>query len=263
MTAETTPEAEPFDLDLSAEDIRLINDYMRDRPQLVLQIPFVRHLVASARIQRLNEADIRVFDTPTAGVIDNAIEHNMSGLETLVALDRPARLINPLRSIEYILVNQASMKVLTVGPRTEAELFCLVAAGFAPENIRGLDLISYSSLVDLGDMHDMPYDADSFDVIVLGAVLAYSSDNLKVAAEVRRVARPGAFIAVGCEFNPASNEELNAERPIRVDGTRFYTTEDVLRPFGDDVETVYFRHDIDPTLKDRGGFLMVIFRLAS
>ncbi len=263
MTAQTTPESDAFDLDLSAEDVRLINDYMRDRPQLVLQIPFVRHLVATAHFQRLTEEDIQVYEAPTAAVIDNAVEHNLSGLETLVALDRPARLINPLRIIEYILVNQDDMTVLTVGPRTEAELFCLVAAGFAPQNIRGLDLISYSRLVDLGDMHDMPYDDDSFDVVVLCAVLAYSADNDKVAAEVRRVARPGAFVAVGCEYNPASNEELNAERQIHVDGTRFYTTDDVLRPFGDSVGTIYFRHDIDLTLKDRGGFLMLIFRLAS
>ncbi len=37
-------------------------------------------------------------------------------------------------------------------------------------NIRGLDLFSCSPRIDVGDMHDMRYADNSFDVIFLGWV---------------------------------------------------------------------------------------------
>ena len=40
-----------------------------------------------------------------------------------------------------------------IGPRNEAEIFMLWSYGFKLENIVGLDLISYSPLIDLGDMY--------------------------------------------------------------------------------------------------------------
>ena len=45
----------------------------------------------------------------------------------------------------------------------------LTSAGFDPANIRGLDLISYSSMVDVGDMHDLPYEDDSFDIVIFAS----------------------------------------------------------------------------------------------
>ena len=80
----------------------------------------------------------------------------------------------------------------------------MIAAGFLPENIRGLDLISYSDFVDLGDMHAMPYDDNSFDVIIIGWVLGYSNDVAKVAQEILRVTRPNGVIAIGNQLTPMS-----------------------------------------------------------
>jgi ubiquinone/menaquinone biosynthesis C-methylase UbiE len=51
-----------------------------------------------------------------------------------------------------------------------------------------VDLISYSPWITPGDMHKLPFDDNTFDIIVLGWVLGYSSTPGQVANEVLRVA---------------------------------------------------------------------------
>jgi len=59
------------------------------------------------------------------------------------------------------------------------------------KNIRGLDLISYSPWVDLGDMHAMPYEDDTWDITLVSMVLTYSENPRKVVDEVVRVTKSG------------------------------------------------------------------------
>ena len=183
------------------------------------------------------------------------------------ALNRPSILINPLNTCGYISANKWSLDVLTVGPRTEAEIFALLAAGFNPALIRGLDLISYSPFIDLGDMHEMPYEDDRFDVVILGWVLAYSKDNKRAAEEVLRVARPNAYVAVGCEYNPKTNEELKEQLEGSLDHmtgddvTRFEHTDQILDLFDGHVDSILFRDDIHPSLRDQTGGVIAIFQL--
>jgi ubiquinone/menaquinone biosynthesis C-methylase UbiE len=56
--------------------------------------------------------------------------------------------------------------------------------------------MSYSHLVCLGDMHNLPYKDESFDVIFCSCTLFYSDRPQRAAAEFRRVARPGAIFAL-------------------------------------------------------------------
>ena len=91
---------------------------------------------------------------------------------------------------------ETDSKVLCIGPRNEAEIFMLWSYGFKLENIVGLDLISYSPLIDLGDMHFLPYENDSFDVIVSSCTFAYSTNIMKAIAEIKRVIRPNGIVAV-------------------------------------------------------------------
>ena len=262
MDEDMTDDRSLNSLTLSGQQLRAINAYLRSNPHELFQISYVRSLVAADRLRETDPTDIRTFAKAGPAVIENAILHNLEGLKNLWALDRPSRLIGPLRSSTFFQTFKKQLSVLTVGPRTEAEILTLIAAGFDPANIRGLDLISYSDMVDLGDMHDMPYGDDTFDVVILGWVLGYSKDNPRVAAEVLRVARPGAYIAIGCEHNPLSNEEINEHTAISLaDATRFDHTDQILGLFEGHIHAVLFRHDVHPDMEGRSSDLMVIFLL--
>lgn len=227
-----------------------------------MEIGKVRVELAASRIRSLSRDSIRIFDTSTGSEIANTVDHNIDSLLKLGGLVRPQRLIDPLKSIHYIIANIARLKVLSVGPRSDVELFGLLAAGFEPQNVTGLDLIAYSDWVDLGDMHAMPYDDDSFDIVMLGWVLAYSGDVEKAVAEVLRVARPGAHIAIGWEYTPLSNEELaNQDLTDVTEATRVKHSREVLEYFGDRVDDVIFKNDVHPDLVDQTSDIVVIFRL--
>jgi SAM-dependent methyltransferase len=249
-------------VELSPAQVQLITRHMMRNPTTFFEVAEVRNLIAAARIQDLKLEDVRVHPSQPRDGIKNVIEYNMTMLKSSQALERPSKLINPLMSIDLISTRRSELKVLTIGPRTEAELFALLAAGFSPGNVRGLDLFSYSDFVDVGDMHEMPYPDRTFDVVILGWVLAYSKDNPKAVREVLRVSAPGAFVAVGCQYLPLTNEDLKKmEGDGFLDATRFWTTDDILKLFAGDVDRVIFRHDIHPAVRHQGGDLMVIFQL--
>ena len=236
-------------------------EILRAHPDEALLLPRIIETLAAARVAATTEADITLA-TPDAesGVADYAISHNLDYLKGLAALDRPLHLVMPLRSIALIVNRIKHMKVLTIGPRTESEIFTLVACGFDPANITAIDLISYSDLVDTGDMHDMPYADNSFDVVIMGWVLAYSDDPVKAVREARRVARSDAVFAVGCEYSPLSDAEQTAGGSLVGHGGRYDSADDILTLFEGDVGTVWFRQDIDPSLKDKTDSVMAIFK---
>lgn len=247
---------------MTPEDMQVITACINQNPECVLDSSFVRVNLAQARVNRMPQDGIKTLNGESPQIIQFAVEHNLAGLKDGQALHRPDLLVRVLQSIGYIYTFASTLKVLSVGPRSEAEILSLVAAGFLPANIRGLDLISYSPFVDLGDMHQMPYKDNSFDVAVLGWVLAYSKDIKKAVSEVVRVTKSGGMVAIGCEYNPATSEELTAGGALlQNDYPRFYHTDDILKHFEAHIETVIFRHDIRPDMKDRVGSIMTVFEL--
>jgi len=252
----------PRNLSLDSEEMQLINDHLKLNPQDLFKIPNIRALVAMSRLAKVAPTGgVKVLQSTDKAVIENTVSHNMSGLTEMKALDRPMLLINALTSIYYVYRHAATSKVLSVGPRSEAEILGLMASGFMPENIHGLDLISYSEFVDLGDMHAMPYEDDTFDIVFLGWVISYSDDVQRVADEVMRVAKPGAHVAIGVERNPRTADELADESGYRLDSTEYKTTDQLLNLFDGRVASVPFRNDVDETMMDEVAHVMVIFRL--
>jgi SAM-dependent methyltransferase len=250
-------------LPLDPEDIKIMRSCMEERPLGALSIPSVRHRITMSRLQRLEPGAMHLMGNPNPAVIENTIEHNLKGLA--VCLDRPERMLGILPSMQYVRTNLQNLRVLTVGPRSESELFFLVSLGFRPENIRGLDLISYSSSVDLGDMHDMPYGVAQFDIIALSGCLGYSTDNAQVVREVVRVAKDHAIVAVLEEYSPKTNEQLMAEGSLlKTKRPRYSTCEDLLKLFEGHIQAVAFRHDIThvpPAMLDQTIELIVVFTL--
>jgi SAM-dependent methyltransferase len=231
-------------------------------------------MLAEARLARVDPKAMETLDPANGQVHAHALEHNLSNLKKMEAVDRPSILVYPLRGIEYILRNARSLKVLTVGPRSESEIFSLIAAGISPENITGLDLISYSDFVELGDMHAMPFDDRSFDIVIAGWVLAYSADNRKAADEILRVARPGAHIAIGCVTEPVDEAAAFERAKTATGGVRamtgggktmsvFFTTQQILRLFEGAIDTIIFQQDPHPALRHERANATVVFRLKS
>ena len=70
------------------------------------------------------------------------------------------------------------------------------------KNITAVDLIKYSPWVDQGDMHNLPYEDNKFDLILCGWVIAYSNNKIKAAEEMTRVGKSGSIIALAATYSP-------------------------------------------------------------
>ncbi len=173
--------------------VRRSKGTLRHTLDQLLLVDVIRFAVVAVRYlwfvqlrRRLSTFDVLTgTDSPVA---THTISHNLKGLRDL-AVNRSHLLVRPLSVLETLPVDA---RVLSIGPRSEGELFNLAANGFVLSNVIGLDLISYSPRVQLGDMHAMRFVNDCFDAVILGWVLAYSEDPGRAAHEVVRVTRPAA-----------------------------------------------------------------------
>lgn len=258
MSSGNSKKCSRSDFDLGPEIASAISQHLAENPLDLFHIPVVRRMITATRLNSVGADAIEAFEDHDQAVIEHTVEYNKKQLEDFSALERPRLLINTLTSIHYVFQNIGDLKVLCVGPRTEAEIFMLLAAGFKTDNVRGLDLISYSDYVDLGDMHAMPYEDDSFDIVILGWVIGYSHDCQKVADEAVRVTKPGGYVAVGVERDPTKVGELHG---YRLDGSYFETTEEIEKLFDGQVETVLFRHDVHRRMQDVMCHLMLVMEL--
>jgi hypothetical protein len=125
------------------------------------------------------------------------ISHNLTAFENPTGdftIRRMRMLLGALTSIEILGSNS---KILIIGPRTESDIFILRGLGF--ENITAIDLISYSPLINLGDMHQIPYADNSFDAVICGWTISYSANPKLAASEMYRVLKDNGLIAIGLE----------------------------------------------------------------
>ena len=188
---------------------------------------------------------LRFYEDGIGDISKETIQHNYRGLSlsSIGAFSgyRPARLFDLLRTIES--VNAKEEKILIIGPRAESEIFLARSHGFKKQNIKCLDLISYSKLVDLGDMHHMPYEDNSFDVVIIGWVIAYSDNPIKACSEVVRVSKNNAIVFTGVQYSPMSNEEIGQKHGyLPGSKDRIYSNKQVASYFGDSIKTTIYDH---------------------
>ena len=173
----------------------------------------------------------------------NTVAHNLTAFKNFSSdftMPRMEWLIKAVTSIEFAHRNA---KFLVIGPRTESDILRLIGDGFY--DVTGLDLISYSKNIKLGDMHDMPFSENSFDIVIMGWTLSYSSNPSQVAKEILRVIRPGGLVAVGVEHVTQKSKHLKGGGlldPLE-DANRINTVDQVLGLFESSVKNVFFRHD--------------------
>jgi hypothetical protein len=232
---------------------------LRAAYQLLL-VDRIRLIVASARFLwyvRLRRR-LRTLSEEELGVTERTVTHNLLGLKDLTVA-RSSKLVRPLSVIETLTPDS---KILSIGPRTEGELLNLVGHGFRARNIRGVDLISYSPWIDLGNMHNLPYPDDSFDASIMSFTLAYSSERKRAVGEMVRVTRNEGLVAIGVEWNPLSDEELKARHGYTVGApVRIKSIDELLEFAGDHVGHVYFHHPVHPGHLQRINSICVIFEL--
>jgi len=160
-------------------------------------------------------------------------------------MERMPRLLHAVAAVETINYHSP---VLILGPRTESDIMILKGFGFI--DIMALDLISYSPLIKLGDMHSIPFADNSFEVVICGWTLSYSTTPQRVVDEMLRVVSNGGLLAFGIEHTQASaglvaHKHIIDERSLcpEDDRERINTCTDLLSLLGPSAKHVYFNHD--------------------
>lgn len=112
--------------------------------------------------------------------------------------ERVNYLINRLSTIRD--KNFTSKSILSIGPRYESEIYGFYGLGFKRKNIMAIDSFSYSPLIRNGDMHKIPFAEQSFDYVVCGWTIAYSSEPRRAIGEMFRVLKPKGIVLLTWDF---------------------------------------------------------------
>lgn len=119
-----------------------------------------------------------------------------------------------LKAIEtkYFKKEYKKLKILSIGPRSEGEIFNLFANGFELKNIAGIDIFSYSPLIQLSDMHNIKLEDNKFDIVLMGWCLAYSNNKVKAINEAKRVLKKDGSLIIGYSVSSKSDQDIINER---------------------------------------------------
>ena len=167
---------------------------------LIFRIPSVRESVSKIRF-RMYKKRLR-----TEKLVDGVLhlEYSKSHLVTYESIEARINLL--VNTLETSSANRNG-KLLSIGARFESELFGYMSLGYQPSSIDAIDIFSYSAMIEPGNMHHIDFADDTFDVVIAGWVLYYSS-NMKLAlSEMRRVLKPGGKLILG--FSIHDNYEVD------------------------------------------------------
>ena len=157
----------------------------------------------------------------------------------------------PLKSFDFI--RPINMRVLSIGPRTEAELFRLVSMGFQLKNIESIDIQSYSNLIQLGDAINIPFEDNSFDLVIIGWVLVYTNEPNKAVKEVIRILKNNGIVSMCHSHNPIKEAYSN----FHIKSSKI-----MLDLFGENLGYVYLKyHPFDEKVvkkQSRSNFILSI-----
>jgi hypothetical protein len=160
-------------------------------------------------IKRLNENGM---------IRPETLDHNKSALKNIWTdfnMIRSSWLVHLLLSLEQI--NKKS-KILIIGPRTENEILHLEGHGF--ENIEAVDLISYSKKIKLQDMHNLKFNKNNFDIVLIGWTLSYSSNPKIVLKNIINVLKDRGLIIIGVQFAKKLSEESKFSKKDRINSIK-------------------------------------------
>jgi len=210
----------------------------------LLMVRMIRIVVGKLRFFYYARVLRKVRIQESKHAIDHTVKHNLKGIGAF-GLTRMDTLIRPVSVVESI---GKDSKILIIGPRNEDDILNLIGHGFKANNITGLDLISYSPLIEVGDMHDTRFPDAYFDVVICGWTLSYSNQPAKFAQEMIRITQDGGVVAIAVEYSTLTNEQdtklHHGEYHLNpVNGERINSTRQILQLFGKHVGAVFFNHD--------------------
>ena len=189
------------------------------------------------------------------GKTDTVITHNMHFVENIFNLKKTFAKFNgsktveisyPIKSIDFI--NDENNKILSVGPRNEGELYLLRSLGFKWKNIYALDLLSYSNLIELGDIHKAKYQDNFFDIIFCGWVITYSDKFEVLLDELLRIVKNNGIISIGFSYNPKDNYSI-------------YSTEQIINKLKNNISHIYFNFDAYKNNPNKKRHSIIVFKI--
>lgn len=215
---------------------------MKNAFKQLLLLRIVRILVCKMRFYYYVKIRNKIKIIESKDAIDQTIKHNLKSLGAF-GLTRMDKLIKPISVLENIPKNA---KILVIGPRNEDDILNLIGNGFHSKNIIGLDLMSYSPFIEVGDMHGTRFDNSYFDVIICGWTLSYSNQPQKFADEAMRIIKDKGVIGIGVEYSILTeNQAINISgyflSPVNLE--RINSTVQILKLFDGHVDHVFFDHD--------------------
>jgi len=208
----------------------------------LLVFPKYRELVGRLRLFYFVKLRGKLKTIDSDSNLPATVKHNMRGLKGFGGT-RMDRIIKPLSIIETL---NSKSKLLIIGPRNEGDLLCLMGHGFDKKHLRGLDLITYSPMIELGDMHQMKYEDNTWDAVICGWTISYSTTPEKFAKEAIRVVKNGGIIAVGVEYStmtPQDSSKLLGYELETKGHQRINSVAQILELFDGHVHEVFFNHD--------------------
>lgn len=214
----------------------------------LLSISLVRRLALKFRLKFYSRIYGVKSLNPSKNSFEETVHHNLKSL--MHGDDRMKSIMFPLFACECF--NQEG-HTLIIGPRNEHDLLLFTGLGGSWSKVRGVDLISYSPKIDLGDMHNLPYPDDYFDTVLCGWTLSYSTHPEVAIREITRVLKPGGMLAIGVEYSEMTigdsrelQRSLDGEDYVLgfdSDGKRMLnSTDDIKKFLGPDYE-FFFEHN--------------------
>ena len=121
----------------------------------------------------------------------------------------------------------------------------------------GLDLISYSPRVFIGDAHHMKYEDNYFDAVICGWTLSYSSTPNIMANEMLRVVKNKGVIAIGVEYSTLTKDEYEkltgySIQDFNLLDKRINSVDQITGLFSPNVKEIYFNHDAPNKISHTG-----------
>ena len=150
-------------------------------------------------------------------------------------------------------VNLTKSDVLCIGCRNTAEIDYFRKKG--TQSVTGIDLYSQDPSIKIMDMHRMTFPDNSFDIIYSSHSLEHAKEISKVAAEILRVARPGATIAIEVPVNYV---------PQGADLIDFKSLDNLHQIFAPHIDQVYWSESLemsDPDCEAGTPIIRTIFRI--
>src|SRR4051794_22294061 len=139
--------------------------------------------------------------------------------------------------VELALLRGPRGTLLDVGCATGSFVAAAKAAGF---EARGIDISSESTrygrevlglALDVGDLYQRHYSAESFDTVTLWATLEHLPDPNRFLAEARRLLVPGGRIAVSVPNHASLAQRIlgRRDRYVGIDHVNYFTRATALR----------------------------------